>query len=177
MTEPQDPLKDLARELRQGVGAELRAEAEITEQETHQGRLRKRTLSDVARQAANRGDQVTVPVAHRTFIGTVIHVGNDYLTLETAGEWVEIRLDAAPLRIRPHRSGGLSTTKGSATFKARLGEYEQTGERIELIIDGGEVLPGTVTVVAVDHIMFEETSGETVVPLTRILAVARRRHL
>lgn len=177
MTESGDPLKDLARELRQGAGAELRAEAEITERETHQGRLRKRTLADVARQAANRGDQVTATVAHRTFIGTVIHVGNDYLSLETAGEWVEIRLDAAHLRIRPNRSGGLSTTKGSATLKARLGEYEQTGERIELIVDGGEVLTGVVRVVAVDHVMFEETHEETVAPLAMILAVVRRRGL
>ena len=48
-----DPIESLARELRQTVGAEFRAEAEIVEIETEVGRLRRRTLSDVARQAAN----------------------------------------------------------------------------------------------------------------------------
>lgn len=156
----EDPLEGLARELRQSVGAELRAEAEIAEIETEIGRLRRRTLAEVAREAANRGDRVSVVTAGRTVTGSVVHVGKDYLSLDTPTEHLDARLDRVALVITPHRAGGLTPRGGSVTFKARLSEFEQTGETVEVVShDLTYTLRGVIEVVATDHVIIRDADG------------------
>jgi hypothetical protein len=171
----EDPYDALARELRLGEGVEMRAEAEMAELETHRGRLRHRTLDDLARLWAARGDIATVSVGGATHTGPIVHVGSDYLTLDTPTHIVEIRLASALIRIERQRAGGLSLARGSATFAARLAEFEHTGELLTLLA-GREHVKGRIAVAAVDHVVVVDTSGgEVVLPRALIDAVIRPR--
>ena len=116
---PNDPLEELARELRQTVGAELRAEAEITEHETQIGRLRRLGMSDVARAAMHRGDVVSLITATHTITGTPVYVGKDYLVCETQTEIVDAPFERVVIRVERRPEGGHTTRGGSITFKAR----------------------------------------------------------
>lgn len=173
----EDPLVSLARELRQTVGAELRAEAEAVENEVEISRLRRRTSSELAREAARRGDRVSLVSAARTVSGTLVHVGRDYVSVETAAEHVDARLDRIALVVSPNASGGFSPSGGSITFKARLSEYEQTGESVELIATGLSFsVSGAIQVVAADHVIVCASGGvRTSLPLELIDLVLRKR--
>lgn len=171
-----DAYEELARELRQGVGAEWRDEAEITERETHLGSLRKRRLADVAREAMHRGDIVTVLVGGWSVKGAVMFVGGDYLVLQTSSQMLDIVLDRAVMRIEPQHGGGHTTRGGSATFKARLAEYEQTGEPVTLHLRGASQLTGRIVVAAVDHCITEDTDGaRSHIPIALIEMISRPR--
>lgn len=168
-------LTELARHLRQSVGAEMRAEAEITEAETQQGRRRRLALGDIARQAAHRGDRVTALTSQRTMTGRLVHVGRDYLSLETTAEWVDVMLAAAVLTIAPNPSGGVRPAGGSATFAARLAEYEQTGERIEVVAARlSTTIRGTIEVAATDHVVILDEEGDRVVVPTGLIELVLR---
>lgn len=173
-----DPIENLARELRETVGSEFRAEAEIVEFETEIGRLRRRSTRDVAREAANRGDQVSIVAASRTVTGSVVHVGKDYLSIDTPTEHVDARLDVVALVITPSPAGGLDPRGGSITFKARLSEFEQTGEHVELAAPRiGASVQGRIEVVAEDHVIVIDADGrQNIVPLGTVdLAFRTRR--
>jgi hypothetical protein len=170
-----DPFDELAREMRLGPGAEMRAEAEAVEQETHQGRLRHRSLGDVARSWAARGDITTVTAGDAALTGRVIHVGSDYLTLETQTQLVEIRLDQAMVRVQPQPAGGVPLARGSVTFTARLAEFEQTGEPVT-VVAGSHHVSGFIEVGAVDHVVVtDETGAQTFIPHHLIQRVIRPR--
>lgn len=172
--EPDDPLDEIARELRQGPGAEFRAEAELDEIETETGRRRRRSLADVARGSMHRGDTVSALVAGRTLTGHVDGVGVDYLVLVTAAEVVDVRLDAAVLRVVPAPSGGHDGRPGSATITARLAEYEQTGERVTLLTDTIADVTGSIRVVATDHVRIVDLDGADIIIPLRLIAAIRR---
>lgn len=170
-----DPFEELAREMRLGPGAEMRAEAEAVEQETHQGRLRHRSLADVARHWAARGDITTITIGDATLIGRVIHVGSDYLTLETQTQLIEIRLHQAMVVVQPQPVGGVPLGRGAVTFTARLAEFEQTGEPVT-VLAGSHQVSGFIEVGAVDHIVVtDETGSQTFIPHDLIQRVIRPR--
>ena len=135
--ETDDPFDELARELRRGVGAEWRDEAEITELETRLGELRRRRLSDVAREAMHRGDEISITVGGRTLTGSPMFVGKDYLVVQTPSMTADVVLDRALVSVRRKPDGGHTTRGGSATFRARLAEYEHTGEPVTFHLTGG----------------------------------------
>ena len=171
----QEPFEELAREMRLGPGAEMRAEAELVEQETHQGRLRHRSLVDVARHWAARGDITTITIGDASLTGRVIHVGSDYLTLETQTQLFEIRLGLAIARVRPQPVGGVPLERGSVTFTARLAEFEQTGEPVT-VVAGSHQVSGFIEVGAVDHVVVTDENGEqTFIPHNLIERVIRPR--
>lgn len=172
-----DPIESLARELREGVGAEFRAEAEMVEIETEIGRLRRRTLPAVAREAANRGDRVSLVTVGRTITGLIAHVGRDYVSIETPTELADARLDRVALVVTPSASGGIDPRSGSITFKARLAEFEQSGDEVELVATALAVsVRGRVTVVAEDHVVVRDLDGVTnVFPLDTVDLAIRSR--
>lgn len=174
---PQDPLEELARELRQAVGAEFRAEAEITEQETHVGRLRRLGLADVAKAAMHRGDKISLITGYKTITGIPVFTGKDYLVCETSSEIVDAPFDRVIIRVEPHASGGHTTRGGAITFKARLAELEQTGEAVTLIsADAGFEVLGTLAVVAKDHCIVQTTDGPRFhLPISQIAMIVRPR--
>ena len=172
-----DPFEELARELRRGVGAEWKDEAEITELETRLGELRKRRLSDIAREAMHRGDLVSVTVGTRTLTGSPMFVGKDYLVLQTPAITVDVVLDRALMSIRQKPEGGHTTRGGSATFRARLAEYEHTGEPVTFHLMGGaDDLTGRIIVAAADHCTMTTAEDQRVhVPVPLIDMISRPR--
>jgi hypothetical protein len=172
-----DPLEELARELRQTVGIELRAEAEVAEYETQIGRLRRLGLSDVARSAMHRGDLISLITATRTITGLPVFTGRDYLVCQTQAEVVDAPFERVLLRVERKPKGGHTTRGGSHTFKARLSELEQTGELVTIVTaDAGIEIVGRLAVVAMDHCIIEEPDGSRVhVPLGQICLVIRPR--
>jgi hypothetical protein len=174
---PNDPLEELARELRQTAGAELRAEAEITEQETHIGRLRRLGMSDVARAAMHRGDLVSLITATQTITGTPVYVGRDYLVCQTPTEIVDARFERIVIRVERRPEGGHTTRGGSITFRARLSELEHSGEMVALTTaDAGLEARGHIAVVAADHCIVEDPDGSRLhIPISQIALVIRPR--
>lgn len=174
---PNDPLEELARELRQTVGAELRAEAEITEQETHIGRLRRLDMADVAKAAMHRGDLVSLITATHTVTGTPVYVGKDYLVCQTPTEIVDAAFERILIRVKRRPQGGHTAHGGSITFKARLSELEHSRELVKFTTaDAALEVQGRVAVVAADHCIIENPDGARLhVPISQIALVIRPR--
>lgn len=177
MTEWDDPIEELARDLRQGVGSELWAEAEATEFDTNIGRLRRLDLADVARSAMHRGDIVSLVTATATITGIPVFTGRDYLVVQTPSEIVDAPFERVLIKVEAQPAGGHTTRGGAITFRARLGEYEQTGETVTIIAaDTGVELTGRIAVVATDHCVVEDLDGgRTHVPISQVSMVVRPR--
>ena len=174
---PNDPLEELARELRQTAGAEFRAEAEITEHETHIGRLRRLGIADVARAAMRRGDLVSLITSTHTITGTLAYVGKDYLVCQTPAEIVDAPFERIVIRVERRPEGGHDARGGSITFKARLSEFEHSGETVTLTTsDAGLEVCGRIVVVATDHCIVEVPDGQRLhIPISQIALVIRQR--
>ena len=156
-------LGDLARELRVGVGDELRAEAEENERQAAQAALRRRRLVDVAAAARDRGETVTVVCGDRRLSGRVSHTARDLLTLATPAGPLHVNLDGdVALRIGagdgPPRGGEHEDTP---SFKARLYELEMAGVEVDLgTTDQPGELRGRIRAVALDHVLVDTPAGE-----------------
>src|SRR5258708_14215369 len=88
----QGDLEDVAATIR----SELRLEAEEAEREAAISAAMRRDLSDVARELMAHGDTVALDVGQRIFVGPIVAVGTDVVTLE-AGSWrVGVNLHAPP---------------------------------------------------------------------------------
>lgn len=173
----EDPLEELGRELRHTVGREFQAEAEVTEHETSIGRLRRLGLAEVARSAMHRGDAISLITGSRTITGMAVFTGKDYLICQTATELFDAPFDRVVIKIEPRASGGHSTQGGAITFRARLAEYEQTGESVSLVCaDSSLEVFGAIAVVASDHCILQESDGSRFhIPISQIALIARRR--
>lgn len=153
-------LGPVGRELREGVGAELRADAEETERLVALAARRRRTLGDVAASLLARGDRVAVDVPGRRFTGTVVHAGEDLLRLRTVGGPVDVNLrgPVALTVVERATAGGAERSAGAPSFRSRLSELELEGATVELG-DGGDGLVGRIDVVAVDHVVLVDPAG------------------
>jgi len=157
----------------------LRSEAEESEADAAKLAARRRQLSDVAFDAMTHGDMVAVTSADRTYVGTVQYAHGDLASLETAGGLIDANL-AGPLHLvirqRAH-SEGLDRATGAGSFKARLSEYELTGEVVEVVgPPAGVFLQGRIAAVGRDHIALTSADGESAfVPLSAIAFVVRHR--
>lgn len=153
---PNVDLDELAAELRQSMGREIRWEAEDIEADALKLTLRRRTLSDAVIELLHRGDLVSFITPPLTVTGLLSHCRGDLAVMKAGTATVSANL-AGPVVIRREesaRSGGLSSTGGSGSFKARLSELELTGESIGLIAPlTAEVILGRVEVVGVDHVV------------------------
>lgn len=153
-------LGPVGRELRQGVGAELRADAEETERLVALAARRRRTLGDVAAALLARGDRIEVDVPGRRFTGTVVHAGADLLRLRAAGGPVDVNL-RGPVSLQVVEraaAGGSDRSDGAPSFRSRLSELELEGATVELG-DGRDGLVGRIDVVAVDHVVLVDRVG------------------
>ncbi len=171
----QEPLADLARYLRQGVGQEWRAELEATELEIHQHRLRSRTLREVAEALVHRGDLVSVQTRDLQIVGQVVGCGQDYLTVNTQDLCADARLDHVCILVTKRAAGGITTKGWAPTWRARLTELELTAEPVELYacsLRGPR--RGRIKVVSSDHLWLSESNGvDCYLPIKQVIAVIR----
>lgn len=170
-----DELRDLGRELRQGAGRELRAEAATDEELTELQRRRRLDLAAAMRNAMHRGDRVTATVGGLTLSHPLISVGSDYLTMTDGSGVFDVRLDAATLTVDPRPAGGASGRPASPTFRARLAELEQEAGEVEVVTAQGERVAGRLDVTAADHIVVADVSGSmTYLPYEEVVVVFSR---
>ena len=162
--------------------AELRADEDDWTRAAAQHWAHARTLTDLAREYAARGDEVIVETGARTFRGVIIAVGVDRVDLETVDGLVHLRRALAdsvgsPLspftlsRAAHARRGGVRPPATPITFRARLLELETTGVpvRVGATIGGAEFV-GCVTV-GRDHVVVHGVR-ETVLPVCWVSYVA-----
>ena len=174
MTWQPEEFEELAGELRRRVEAEFRSEAEEVEHLAQLQRKRKAVLRDVARTAMHQGQRVTLSSAGDEWSGELLAVGADYLTLQTRAVLLDARLDSVALRLAPAREGGHTGQPGSDTFKARLTEFEMTGEELRVrcrvpVIE----LTGVIDVVAADHVEMRCPDERCYLPLDGVFMVIR----
>lgn len=175
MDSMQRDLEDVAAAIR----SEIRLEAEQAEREAAVSAAMRRDLSDVARELMAHGDTVALDVGERIFVGRIIGVGTDLVTLD-AGSWrVDVNLKTL-VRLRVvnrARSGGLRGSKGSSpSLRARLLELQLSREPVEAGMTGSEEpAMGPVALVGCDHIAIgDEVGPEWFLPL-HVLAFVRTR--
>ncbi len=170
-----DEFAELGDELRRGAGAEFLAEAATVEEETHLLRRRRLDLGEVARELVHRGDVVDVRVGHRALSGVATFAGSDYLTIRGRAVEANVRLGAVALAVTRRSSGGHPVQGGAATFKARLAEFEHTGEVVTIVAPLlGLDLEARIRIVAADHLVADDGDGtEWVVPVAALTLVLR----
>jgi hypothetical protein len=166
-------------EVAAAIRSEIRLEAEEAEREAAVSAAMRRDLSDVARELMAHGDTVAVDVGERIFVGPILAVGTDVLTLE-AGSWrVDVHLRSL-LRMRVvkrAKSGGRRGSHGgTASFRARLMELQLSGEAVEAGTAGSdEPIIGPVALVGCDHVAVGNEGGpEWFLPLTSLAFVRTR---
>jgi len=162
--------------------AELRADEEDWTRAAAQHWAHARTLADLAREFAARGDEVVVETGARSFRGVIVAVGADRVDLETADSVVHLRLALAEAvgstlapfalyRAARARRGGVRPATLPVTFRARLLELEVAGVpvRVGATVGGAEFV-GCVTV-GRDHVVVHG-ARETVLPVCWVSYVA-----
>ena len=176
----EDPLDELGAELRAHVGGEFRRAAEDDEAAARQLMLRRRTLTDVGFELANRGDLVRLLVGPDRFVGTVVHARSDLLTLQTAGRGtIHANLaSTVTLRVMARlRTGGRPVDElGPDSFRARLRQLELEEEPVTLSLPlVGETVRCRLEAVAEDHVYSIDLDGhEWFIPTGQIAAVIQR---
>lgn len=169
-------LGDLARELRAGLGHEVRADAEEDERLAAQAALRRRSLADVAREAADRGETMTVVCSGRRFTGSVRHVARDLLSLDLGDSRVHVNLDG-PVVLRTGGAPARPSVRASddtPSFKARLYELEMAGGEVDLGLAGSaDELRGRLRAVALDHVLLQAPDGSRSAVALRAIAWLR----
>ena len=170
-----DEFAELGDELRRGAGAEFLAEAATVEEETHVLRRRRLDLGEYAQELVRRGDTVDVRVGQRSLSGIAVFAGSDYLTIRGAAAEATVRLQAVALAVTRRSTGGHPVQGGARTFKARLAEFEQTGEVVTLVAPAlGLDLEARIRIVASDHLVADDGDGtEWAVPVAALTLILR----
>lgn len=167
---------DLAAELRRRVAAEFRSEAEEVEHLVQLQRRRKALLRDVATAAMHQGQGVTIRCLGEEWSGELLAVGSDYLSLLTASHFLEARLGSIAIGLTPARQGGRTGKPASDSFRARLTEFELTGEELTLRSSSPIVeATGVIEVVATDHVEVRLAAERCYLPLDGIVMAIRSR--
>lgn len=180
--DPEDWIFDPAlAALDRSIRREFRDEAAEVESAVEQSELRANTIADLAREARNRGDLVSVATARRAFNGNVTYAAGNLICVRTETFEADVDLDAVTYMriVQPGRRGGQANPAGPGTFEMRLVELRTSGVRIELgWRDREETLLGRVTAVGQDHVtVLDEHRQPWVVPLSAVAYVMRRRRL
>jgi hypothetical protein len=166
-------------EVAAAIRSEVRLEAEEAEREAAVSAAMRRDLADVARELMAHGDTVAIDVGQRSFVGPILAVGTDVVTLETGSSRVDVNLKCLQRMrvVKRARSGGRRVTdRGTASFRARLLELQLSDEAIEAGIAGSdEPVAGPVALVGSDHIALgDEAEPEWFLPLTSLAFVRTR---
>lgn len=168
------PDPDLGAELRQGAGREWTEEAAEDERLTELQRRRRLTLGDVAKEMVNRGQRASIEFSGHTFSGAVVWAGEDFATIQGAGQLCEVRLNAATWSVLPVGEPAETWSIGPESFRAALFEHVESTTLVRLAFPAGEMAIGSIDVVAGDHVEFQDADGRHLYVATdRILAVIR----
>lgn len=169
-----DPNRELAAELRQSAGREWMEEAAEDERLTDLLRRRRLELSEVIRDLAHRGERVSVEFGGHSFSGAVMASGVDYASVEGAGQAADIRLDTARWSVLVPGPSVEPWLDAPETFRGVLQQHGAGETVVRLALPGGDLVIGTIAVVAVDHLEFDDVDQRKLyVPIEMVLGVIR----
>jgi hypothetical protein len=178
MTMNGEPDPTLASELRQSAGREWTEEAAEDEKLTELHRRRKMTLADSGKELVNRGNRVSVEFGGHSFSGAVVAGGSDYVLVEGPGQAADIKLDEARWSILPSEASEERVPTSLESFKAVLHQHSAEARIVRLALPGGDMVIGTIVVVADDHVEMADVDGrQLIVPLKLVLALVRSSDL
>lgn len=157
---------------------EWAAEAAEDERLTELGRRRRLTLQDVAKEMVNLGQRASLEFSGHTFSGAVVWAGEDFATIQGAGQLCDVKLEAATWSVIPVTEPADTWNMGPESFRAVLFEHAESGVVLRLCFPAGELALGSVDVVAGDHVEFKDADGRHLyVAINRILAIIRSSEL
>jgi hypothetical protein len=154
--------------------APFRDEAAELERDVETARLRGRTLAEALADLGARGDRVRVECGTNAVVGRVLHSEGDLTILDADEREATINL-GGPVTVslvEAAKAGGSSMRGGVGSFRARLLQFEVSGEPVVVVSDGSS-MPGTIGTVAIDHVVVDRGMGESYVPMARIGYVTR----
>lgn len=157
-----------------GFDEAVRAEAAEIETDVETARLRGRTLSSAVADLAARGDKVAVSCGDMSLVGRIVGVADDLAILLAGDTEASVNL-AGPVVVslmEESRTGGMLQRGGSRSFRARLLEFELSGEPVT-IVGPTFVEEGAIGSVAADHVVVDRGSGEMYVPFGLVGFVTR----
>jgi len=174
MTQDQQPDPNLASQLRETAGAEWTAEAAEDERLTELLRRRRLTLSDLAKEMANRGERISVEFGGHSFTGAIVGAGDDYVTIQGPGQIAEVGLAQARWSILNAEGPTVQSVNTAPSFRAALHEHAAAETNIRLTLDRGDMVIGKVTVVATDHLEVSDVDERRIyVPMEIVLGTIR----
>ncbi len=162
---------------------EFREEAEEQEAESAEYELRTRTVAQLALEARNRGDSITVALRQKSFTGPVLYAAGDVITVGGEGFEVDINIAAIAFfrvvaRGRRRGAGGAAPV-GPGTFEMRLLERQSARAVVEVgqaVKD--DILTGRLTAVGADHlVLLDDQKEEIVIPSSNITFVIHRKYV
>jgi hypothetical protein len=176
MEETSNPNDELSSELRAGPGSQWRDEMAEDEQLTELHRRRSLDLGDQAAAMVNQGLRVSVEFGGHSFGGAVAASGSDYATVNGPGQVADIRLDRSRWSVLPVTGDAPEPPSPliPESFTAVLHGHAGDKSTIRLALPGGDMVIGTIEVVAKDHVEMRDVDGRRLlVPLSLVLAVVR----
>ena len=174
MTQDPQPDPKLASQLRETAGAEWTAEAAEDERLTELLRRRRLTLSDFAKEIANRGERVSVEFGGHSFTGAIIGAGDDYVTIRGPGQIAEVALAQARWSILKAEGPSVQSANTAPSFRAALHEHAAGETNIRLTLDRGDLVIGKITVVATDHLEVADVDARQIyIPMEIVLGTIR----
>jgi hypothetical protein len=165
-------------EMNRALERELRAEAQEDEFATAEAELRGRTIEDITRELRNSADVVSLYATQRTFTGTVVTSGRDFVTLTSPELEADINLaDITLIRlVKRTRQGGAPAPAGPGSFAMQLQNQAAPNRQVEIgFINRPRSIRGFIRTVGQDHIVFKETTGEeAIINIAHVAFVVRR---
>ena len=149
-------------------------EAAEDERLTELHRQRRMTLEDRGKEMVNRGERVSVEFGGHSFSGAVAAAGADYVTIQGPGQSADVKTAEARWSILPLETPSDNQVAGVESFQALLHEHSEAGRNVRLALPGGDMVIGSITVVADDHVEMKDVDQrKLIVPTKMILAVVR----
>ena len=174
MTDPREPDRDLAAELRQSAGREWIEEAAEDERLSETFRRRKTGLAELMAELASRGDRVSIEFGGHTFSGSVLEVGSDFATILGPGQVADIRLGTAKWSVLVSDQPAELQDRGVDSLVALLKLYEAEQANLRLALPGGDMVIGKIAVVASDHVEVADVDDRLLyVPIELVLGIIR----
>ena len=176
-TPEEDPQLDPA--LVRQMDALTRREMESAEHQAAELAARRRDLSDVAWEAVQSGQRVTVRIGDFEVTGLAIYARNDLMTLDTAFGLVEVQIpnvDSVGVESQGSLKGRTNPHEAES-FIARASLLQLSHEEVEIVTVGSiSRFVGAVETVAKDHLALRGSGGLVHVNLAAIACIIRRPH-
>lgn len=174
MTDPREPDRDLAAELRQSAGRDWMAEAAEDERLSETFRRRQTALAEMMAELASRGDRVSIEFGGHAFSGSVVEVGSDFATVIGPGQIADVRLATAKWSVLVSAEPAESQDRGVDSLVALLKLYEAEATNLRLALPAGDMVIGKISVVASDHVEVADVDDRLLyVPMGLILGIIR----